>query len=525
VFLVLTLLFVAAASGQTRDPEQARRLYKEAQKAERAGDAVRAYSLYSQSLAHDPYNVDYWLRSQFLRPQATLQAGVGRAAAAPGQSSEAPPSGPAVSAPPPLERDARPPVELRASAGRKDLDFHADARALFTKVAGAYGLEAVFDTDYPPGTAFDFRLAEADYRDALRALEAATASFVVPVAERLFLVVKDTPQKRTELEPVVSVAIPIPTAITPQHVQEVMRGVQQAMALTRVGVDSQRGVIIVRDRLARVRPAQQLIEQLLRHRAMVSIEVEFLESASSSSTSYGASLQTLLPLLNFGRPWNSQPSIPAGFVNFAVFGGGKSLLGLGLTSATVFARQSSSVGRTLFRTQLLSVDGQQARLHVGERFPIVTARYLTSGQSDQLFLPPTFNFEDLGLLLQFTPHVHVNGEVTLELDAELKALTGQSVEEIPVIANRKLQSVVRLRQGEWGVIAGLLNRSQARTISGMAGLSRVPILGPLVRRNTRDETGDQVLVILKPSLVSLPPGETPTIQVSVGPEQRPRLPL
>ncbi len=452
---------------------------------------------------------------------------MGRAAAAPAQSSETlpTPSGPAASAQPPLERDAQPPVELRASAGRKDLDLRADARALFTKVADAYGLTAVFDTDYPAGTAFNFRLAGADYRDALRALEAATASFVVPVAERRILVVKDTPQKRTELEPVVSVSIPIPTAMTPQQVQEVMRGVQQAMALTRVGVDSQRGVIIVRDRLARVRPAQQLIEQLLRHSAMVSIEVEFLESAGSSSTSYGASLQTLLPLLDFGRPWNSQPSIPAGFVNFAVFGGGKSLLGLGLTSAAVFAQQSSSVGRTLFRTQILSVDGQQARMHVGERFPIVTARYLTSGQSDQLFLPPTFNFEDLGLVLQFTPHVHGTGDVTLELDTELKALTGQSVDEIPVIANRKLQSVVRLRPGEWAVIAGLLNRSQARTISGMAGLSRVPILGPLVRRNTRDETENQVLVILKPSLVSLPPAETPTIQVSVGPEQRPRLPL
>ena len=90
-------------------------------------------------------------------------------------------------------------------------------------------------------------------------------------------------------------------------------------------------------------------------------------------------------------------------------------------------------------------------------FPSSPPATSVSGQSDQLFLPPTFNFEDLGLVLQFTPHVHGAGEVTLELDTELKALTGQSVDEIPVIANRKLQSVVRLRPGEWAVIAGLLN--------------------------------------------------------------------
>ncbi len=160
-------------------------------------------------------------------------------------------------------RQPQPPPELKASPNRRDLDLQGDAKRLFTEVARAYGLEAVFDSDYQPGAAWRFRLDNADYREALRALEAATASFVVPVGERRLLVVKDTVQKRTESEPVVSVAVPLPEPVSLQDAQELMRGVQQVMGLQRMQLDSQRRIILVRDRVSRVRPAQALIEQLL----------------------------------------------------------------------------------------------------------------------------------------------------------------------------------------------------------------------------------------------------------------------
>jgi type II secretory pathway component GspD/PulD (secretin) len=155
----------------------------------------------------------------------------------------------------------------------------------------------------------------------------------------------------------------------------------------------------------------------------------------------------------------------------------------------------------------------------------VTGRLQSSETDAQFSLPPAISFEDLGLVIKVTPRVNGAGEVTLNLETEFKALTGQAFNDIPVIANRKLLSEVRLRQGEWAVIAGLMNASQARTISGLAGLSRVPLLGPVLSQNTRDNNEDQVLVVIKPSLLSLPPSEAATRLVPVGTEQRPRIPL
>ncbi|MFH0943571.1 MAG: type II and III secretion system protein [Planctomycetota bacterium] len=514
VILVMMLLVVRLAAAT--DPADARRLFQDGEKAERSGDITRAYLLYSQAVAHDPYNLEYHRRRELLRVRVALSPEPSPASVKPAAEAH----------PPATEyREPLPPIELKVPPGRKDLDLRGDARALFTEVARAFQIEAVFDMDYQAGAAIPFRASGVDYREALHALEAATGSFVVPAGERLLMVARDTPQKRAELEPVVSVSVPVPAVMSDQEAQDIMRAAQQVLGLARVAYDSRRSEILLRDRLSRVRPAQSIIQSLVRHRMMVSIQLEFLEQARSNSTSYGASLQSLFPIVSFGEVFNSTPFIPGGVTKFLLFGGGRSLLGLGITDARLFARMNESSGHTLFRTEIRSLDGQQATVHVGDKYPILTGKILSSGAADGLLYPPSVTFEDLGFSLQLTPRTHGSGEVTLDLDAEFKALTGQVVDEIPVIANRKLQSTVRLRSGEWAVIAGLLNSSQARVVSGLAGFSRIPLVRDLLRSNTRDRASDEVLVILKPTILGVPRREGESETLWVGPDPRPRLPL
>lgn len=508
-------------------------LEREGRKAERSGDIVQAYLLFSQAAALEPQRREYWLRAQALQRRAALLASQappapeGRSAPAatqPGTSAEF--TGAIGDRELDQARRAKPPVELKASSERRDLDLRGDARTLFEQVAEIYRLKAVFDPDYRPGPPIRFRLDDAGYIEALRALEAATASFMIPVTEQTFLVAQDTQPKRAELEPTVSAAIPLPAPVSLQEAQELTRAVQQAMALQRIILDSQRRIVLVRDRVSKVGPAKRLFEQLLRYPAQVAIEVELLEFNQSASTGYGLSLQTLFPLVNFGDFWNSEPVIPAGFNRFLVFGGGATFLGLGVTDAQLFARMSRSLGRTLLKAEIRSVEGQPASLHVGDRYPIITAAFVDQGQGGTSSFPPTFNFEDLGVVVKVTPRVHGADEVSLELEAEFRVLTGQAVNSIPVISSRKLQSQVRLRGGEWAVVAGLVSSEEARAITGPAGLSSLPVLGRLFRENTRTKTDNSVLLVLKPTLLSLPPGQqAASREIWLGSETRPRTPL
>jgi len=217
------------------------------------------------------------------------------------------------------------------------------------------------------------------------------------------------------------------------------------------------------------------------------------------------------------RP-NLMTTIPAGFSSFLTFGGGASLLGFGLTNATLLANVSKSNSESLLDSEVVAVDGQPTSFHVGDKYPLVTNTYIgnTSGGGQVFAPPPTFNFEDLGLVLKITPRVHGTDDVSLDVNAEFKLLGAATVNGIPVISSRKYESKIRLKTGEWAVLAGLMTRSEARTITGIPGLTLVPVL----RSNTKTTDDGETLIVLKPHLLNLPPAESPTWRAWCGTETR-----
>src|SRR5207244_2472004 len=147
--------------------------------------------------------------------------------------------------------DARkllPPPQLKPAAGNKAFNIRGDSKAIFEEVARAFNLMVVFDTAYQPKSGLHFQLEEAGYREGIEAVEAATDSFVIPVADRLMLVANDTQQKRTELEATAAIVIPVPEPFAIQEVQEVATGVRGMLDIQRLMVDSQRRLILIRDR-------------------------------------------------------------------------------------------------------------------------------------------------------------------------------------------------------------------------------------------------------------------------------------
>jgi len=254
-------------------------LYRQGRQAEKKGEFAKAYLYYAQAAAAEPDRRDYWARVQSLQTKALVESPI---APRPATDKDVEESGTDLAgtisdAEMKEARRPLPPSELQAAPGLKSFDLKGDATTLFLEVAKAFGLDAVFDGDYQPQKDLRYRVAEADYRGALRALEAATGSFLVPLGPKLFFVAKDTPQKRTEAEPTVALLVPIPEPVSVQDAQEMARSVQQAMEIQRFVIDSARRLVYLKDRVSKARPAQRLFEQLLRHRPQVVVEVELLD--------------------------------------------------------------------------------------------------------------------------------------------------------------------------------------------------------------------------------------------------------
>ncbi|MEO8661696.1 MAG: type II and III secretion system protein, partial [Bryobacteraceae bacterium] len=347
-------------------------------------------------------------------------------------------------------------------------------------------------------------------------LEAATGTFVIPISEKLIMAAKDTPQKRQELEPTVAVVIAVPNTVAIQEAQELVRTVQQTFDIQKMMLDSEQRLLLVRDRLSKVYPAEKVLEQLIVYSGQVHVDVEFVAVNKRASYTYGLRLQqifNLYPIINKN---------PTSYL--ARLLGGAASIGLVIADSGIFASMSKSDARTILQTEVTSLDGKAATIHIGDKYPIISSGYYGAGSTsggNQYTPPPTFNFEDLGVVVKLTPFIHGTDDITVEVEAEYKVLTGAVTDGIPVIANRKIQSRVRLADGQSGVIAGLITSSRSRGWNGLAGVASLPVVGPFLRENTRDRDDEEVIMVIKPTLVGLPPGELGMKPVWVGSETRP----
>lgn len=521
-------------------------LAKKAARSEKSGENAQAYIYYSEAAALQPRNRRYKGKLLILQARAARESKPQPKAAVPADTLSAaqPAFPPDVLTPQDVfdsmtEREMSLARELKsipslgtiaAKAGKQNFDLNEDARELFDKVATRFGLQTVFDGDYPTaGAKIGFRVEAADYREALNELEAATSSFVIPISSRVFMVAKDSQQKRNELEQTMAVAVPVPQAVTAQELTELAQVVRQTANVEKIAWDTSQARIIMRDRVSRVLPAVALLQQLLSYRAEVMIELEFIQVGSSDLKNYGFNVTNSLSAVYLGNVLHSVAS-PAGVANLLALGGGKTLIGIGVAQAQAMFNETYTSTKSLYRAQIRSVVGQPATLHVGEKFPVITGGYfgaVPAGQAGQnrYAPPPQFTFEDLGLTLKVTPFVHGSGEVTLQMETGFEVLTGQAINNIPVIGRRNLVSQVRLRSEEWAVIGGIMNATDSKAVSGFLGLASIPVLGYLFRQNSTDKEENNVLIGVRPHLMSLPPDQIVTKRLRVGSEMRPYTPL
>ena len=537
IFLALALAAGAWAS-------EASKLYREGRRAEKKGQVARAYLFYSEAAALEPGNHLYWSRSLALQTRAALESKITPhtatvdAAEAPAGSPDpdaaqgADPDSPPLPTPSledlAMARKPLPPTRLNAQPGLKDFNLRANAKTLFETVAHAYGLDCVFDGDYKAAETIHFQMDQADYRDALHALEAVTNSFLVPISERLFMVVKDTTQKRKEEEPYAAVVIPLPEPTTQQDLTSMVTAVQQACGIQKIAWDSHQNIVVIRDSVSKVLPAKRLFQDLLYPRAQVLIEMEFVELTKTNNLNYGLPLPSSFPLASFSTFMNNVPQLANNISGMLRFGGGAALIGIGIANLQLVASLTRSDSKLLLRASARSIDGQPATIKVGQKYPILTAGYFgpASFSGPGAYQPPpSFTFEDLGLSLKATPHVHGTENVTLSVEAEFKVLGGSSSNGIPIISNRSLKSDVTLKMGEWAVVSGLVDDEDARTLAGIAGLARIPVLGPLTSNVTHNSSTDRVLIILRPTLLTPPPDNSLTHIYRMGAETRPLTPL
>jgi general secretion pathway protein D len=187
---------------------------------------------------------------------------------------------------------------------------------------------------------------------------------------------------------------------------------------------------------------------------------------------------------------------------------------LTLPGATALALITDTTTRVIQNPEIRTVDGQSAKLRVGDKVPIATGSYqaglggATTGVGVINPLVNTqFQYQEVGVNVDVTPRIHASREVSMKVSVEVSSVAGRvnigGIEQ-PIISQRKIEHDVRLKEGEVNVLGGLIERSEAKSISGWPGLSKIPFFRYFFSSESVDVTENEILIVLTPRIVRLP---------------------
>jgi general secretion pathway protein D len=375
----------------------------------------------------------------------------------------------------------------------------ASARDVFISIGRFTGVNLVFDPAYRD-TTLSIELRGAALEDALTAVSTSTRNFFKVTATKTVTIIPDTAAKRREYEEEVIRTFYLSNA-----------DLKETLDLLRIVVDNRRiapvtatNAITIKDTPERIAAAARVIGAIDKARAEVVIDVELLEVDRTRMRDLGLQIASpgsegIQGTVSVNTPGVDTPPITLNTL-------------LNLTSSDVFLSalpnlyyrlvKSDSSTRALANPQLRTSEGLPAQARFGERVPIPVTTFAPIAQGGVNQQPITsFNYENIGVNIDITPRIHHNDDVSLNLKVELSNISGTGYGGLPTFGNRSITTTIRLRDGETNMLAGLIRDNERRTLSGVPGLTDLPLIGRLFARNQTEAQQTDILLVLTPHII------------------------
>jgi general secretion pathway protein D len=178
------------------------------------------------------------------------------------------------------------------------------------------------------------------------------------------------------------------------------------------------------------------------------------------------------------------------------------ILATGLPSLYYRLLKSDSNTRTLANPQLRTSEGIAALAKFGERVPVPVTTFapIATGGTPQQPIT-SFNYENIGVNITITPRTHHDDDVSLALAVSVTNISGTGFGGLPTFGNREINTVIRLRDGETNMLAGLIRDDERNALDGVPGLSDIPLVGRLFAHNTKRTDQTDIILTLTPHII------------------------
>jgi hypothetical protein len=442
---------------------------------------------------------------------------------------------------------------------RATFHFTGDVRTLFAQFTPAYGVTVQLD-DSVQNRQVQFNVDDVDFFTAVKLACEISKSMWTALDEHQILIAEDKPENHKQFDRMSLQTFALPPHSTPTDATEMVNTLRVMFDLRFINSGQTADTLEVRAPQPILAACSQLMAQLQNGRPQVALDVRVFQISHQLTRNIGMHIPNTFNLYNIPAAalaglagQNIQQLInqliASGGINqagssalsgllaqlqgqqnsifsqpLATFGGGLTFMGLSLDQLAAALSVNESWARNLEHVTLRADQGSDATFHVGERYPILNASYAPIYNSPQIaqvlgnqsYVPPipSVSYEDIGLNLKAKPTVHGDDTVSLQLDIEVRSLTGQSSNGVPIMANREYQASINLKDGEPAVVAGAISRTDQLAMSGIPGFGFLPGLNQVMVNNTKEEEGDELMIVITPHITADLKRTTPAIWIS-----------
>src|ERR1700730_10220235 len=503
--------------------------YTQGRKAERLQDYDAAYDYYQKALKNDPENAEYLIKFNQARFEASslhVKNGVklrerGQLEAAASEFQCAVPIDPST---PMAEQELRktitaieeknranntateppqdetggeqplasmPPEIKPLSRAAINLKMTNDAKIVFDTIGKLAGLTVIYDPDFP-ARRIPVELNNVTLEQALDIVSLESKAVWKPVTENIIFVIPDQPAKRRDYEENIVRTFYLSNTVQAQDLTEVVTWLRQLLDLKRIFQINGQNAIVIRDSPDNLLVAEKMISDIDKAKPEVVIQVQVVEARVDKMRNLGispgtsASIAVVPPGTTTTTP--ATPGTTPSTTTLTIQQLGH-LTGadyaVTLPSFTATALLNDSTTKIIQNPEIRSVDGQPAKLRIGDKVPIATGSFQAGvgvgGTAGTGFVNPLvntqFQYQDVGVNVDMTPRIHPNHEVSLKLMVEVSSVTGQQpIGGItqPIISQRHIEHEIRLKEGESNVLGGLITRTDTKSLKRWVGVAHLP---------------------------------------------------
>ena len=398
----------------------------------------------------------------------------------------------------PEEIYIEPPVKLKVGSEPIQLQFRQQAslRSIFQALGKSASINIIFDEQFRD-ISFSIELTDKTFEQAVRILCLATKNFSSIIDEQTIIVVPDQPAKRLQYE-LTAVKTFYLSNILAADIQGILSQILRSQYKAPViMIDKNLNSVTVRDAPAILVLAEKILRVWDKPKGEVVIDVEIMEASRTKLRQLGLDIDPhtvgiayksddeggvqSLGGLDFSNANNFQVTLPAAFFDFL---------------------ESDSDTKIIDQPRLRGLDGEEISYVVGDEVPIPRTTFqpiATGGFGSQPLT--SFDYKNVGIDIKITPRIHLEGEVTLEVAIKIKSLGEAGYADIPIITTREVTNVIRLKDGETNLLAGLLKDEERKTMRGIAGIKSIPILGSLFSNTNQTIQQSEVILTITPYIV------------------------